>query len=238
MIKHNAKELDDFSKVHNTDDDFDKVIAHYSGKIIIPEIGMGEILEAGCATGVMTKMILEKIPKLSIIEGADHYAKMVKERFGDRVAMHNCLFEDFSEKDTYSEVILANVLHHFKEPVELLKHISSWIKKDGTLHITVPNMTSFHRQLGVAMNVVKDPYETSARNIYGSQFGRYDKALFIKDLETAGFSVQECYGFFFKPFPHEIMHRIDLPSDILDGLFEIGKKYPDLACQLYIKAKK
>jgi 2-polyprenyl-3-methyl-5-hydroxy-6-metoxy-1,4-benzoquinol methylase len=231
--------LDDIASLHNTHHDFDGVLAHYTGKIISPEVHGQRILEAGCSTGVMTSMFIDVVKEIDIVEGSEKYLNIVKEQFNGRVKNYYLsLFENFMPAEAYDGVVLANVLHHIEQPVELLRHMSKWIKKDGAIYISAPNMTSFHRELGVEMGLNKTVYETSERNIFFNQFGRFDQERLKSVVQESGLRVAECYGFFFKPFPHEVMNAINLKQEILDGLFQMGKKYPHLACQLFIKAKK
>ena len=234
----NKEQLDKLAIVHDTHKDFDGVIAFYTGKLISPQVKGKKVLEAGCSTGVITPMLLEHCKELEIVEGSNVYSKIVAEKYKEKIKMYCSLFEDFNSSGKYDAVVFSSVLHHLSDPFESLKHVREWLKPNGEIFITVPNMNSFHRELGVAMKIVKSVYDTSARNEYGSQFGRFDKSSLDKVVLDAGFEIIESSGFFFKPFPHEVMDKINLPENILDGLFEMGIRYPHLACQLYIKARK
>ncbi len=232
------EKLDRIAKVHDTHKDFDGVIANYTGRLIAPLVKGKKVLEAGCSTGVITPMLLEYAKELDVVEGSTIYSKLVEEKYKGLLKMHACLFEEYDSQEEYDSVLFLGVLHHLTDPVKFVKHAASWLKPGGELFITVPNMTSFHRELGVTMKVVESIYDASERNVFASQPGRFDKGSLDKVVLDAGLEIIESSGFFFKPFPHGVMSRIDLPSTILDGLFEMGIRYPHLACQLYIKARK
>ena len=229
--------LDRIAQAHDTHQDFDGVLARFTGKMVVPHITGLRVLEAGCASGVMTPALLAAASELDVVEGSPVYAEQVEKQYAGKLKMIRSFFEDYKPQQRYEAVVLANVLHHLDNPVDLLKHIAgAWMKKGSVLHLTVPNMTSFHRQLGVAMKVSASVKDASERNVFFAQPGRYDKELFSSTVEQAGLRVEECTGFFFKPFPHGIMNSLDLSNDILEGLFEMGKQYPEMACQLYIRA--
>jgi|ERR1051326_4272253 2-polyprenyl-3-methyl-5-hydroxy-6-metoxy-1,4-benzoquinol methylase len=237
-MKRELLNINRIAKIHDTHKDFDKVLAFYTGKIIAPETKGKIVLEAGCSTGVMTPQLLSFAKELHIIEGSPIYAEIVKKKFKNKIQMTCSLFENYNPEKKFDVVVCAGVLHHLKNPEAVLKHAKKWLKEKGMIYISVPNMSSFHRELGVAMNISKTVYDPSKRNILFTQPGRFDKQRLEKLVSAAGYDILESYGFFFKPFPHEIMNKINLSEKILAGLFEMGKRYPNLACQLFVKAKK
>jgi 2-polyprenyl-3-methyl-5-hydroxy-6-metoxy-1,4-benzoquinol methylase len=171
------------------------------------------------------------------VEGSDIYAKKTESKFKGKIKMFVSLFDDFNPDTKYEAVVFAGVLHHLDNPVKTLKHISNWLVAGGEIFISVPNMTAFHRQLGVKMQLSQSVYDTSDRNIFFAQPGRFDISRLTQVVRDAGFEIIESKGFFFKPFPHEIMNKLKLDTSILDGLFRMGQEYPELACQLFVKAK-
>ncbi len=238
MTADERAKLERIGKAHNTHVDFDGVLAKYTGRIIAPQTRGLHVLEAGCSTGVITEMLLAYADRLDIVEGSASYAATVENRHRGRIRMYCTLFSEFQAPCAYDAVVYAGVLHHLTGPVENLKMAGEWIKPGGTIHITVPNMSSFHRELGVAMGISTSVYDTSERNRFFEQPGRFTRERLVRTVADAGLVVKECYGFFFKPFPHGIMNTLELGEDVLDGLFEMGKRHPELACQLYLRAER
>lgn len=230
--------LNQVASAHNTHADFDAVLARCGARIIAPQLRGLRVLECGCSTGVMTEVFLESARELHVVEGSPVYARQVEERLKGRLKMFCALFEEFTAKEPYDALVFAHVLHHLEKPVDMLRLVSAWVKPGGAIHITVPNVLSFHRQLGVAMGAAKSVDDTSPRNAFFNQPGRFTRERLVQTVEAAGLRVQECMGFLFKPFPHDIMNSMSLPEAVLDGLFEMGRKYPDLACQIYLRAVK
>jgi 2-polyprenyl-3-methyl-5-hydroxy-6-metoxy-1,4-benzoquinol methylase len=238
MNKDSEKtKLEKIASAHNTHADFDGILAHYTGKLIAPQVKNKRTLECGCSTGVMTPMLLEYTNQLDVVEGSEIYAKITADKFEGRINMFISLFENFTPSEKYDAVVFAGVLHHIDNPVEMLKHISNWLTPNGYIYISVPNMTSFHRKLGVAIGVSDSVYSGSERNEFFAQPGRFDISKLHSVCEQANLNIIHQEAFFFKPFPHEIMNEISLSEEILDGLFEMGRKMPDDACQLYVIAE-
>jgi 2-polyprenyl-3-methyl-5-hydroxy-6-metoxy-1,4-benzoquinol methylase len=229
--------LEEIARTHDTHVDFDGVLARYTAEIICPRVKGLRVIEAGCSTGVITERLIDTASEVHIVEGSQAYAQAVHLRFPAVTSITCSLFEDFQPPAAADAVVAAGVLHHLADPVGELKHMATWVRPGGALHITVPNMTSLHRRLGVAMKVTASVYDTSERNVRFAQPGRYDAGRLRRDIEAAGLVVADSVAFFLKPFPHGLMNSIDFPEEMLRGLFALGLEFPELACQLYIEAR-
>lgn len=236
-------ELEIISQKYDPQDDFDSVLAYYTAKIITPQLLNKSVLEAGCSTGMITNEILKYSKELDVIDGSSHYIDVVKNKYGSVINnYYTSYFEEFTTVNKYDSVVLAHVLHHIESPLDLLIKIQSWLNTNGEIFITVPNISSFHRELGVEMNISKTIEDSSIRNDFFKQPGRFQKETLIDLVEKSCYQVVDCYNYFFKPFSHNIMHKL-LTSNIidiktLDGLYTMGKKHESLACHIYLKAIK
>jgi 2-polyprenyl-3-methyl-5-hydroxy-6-metoxy-1,4-benzoquinol methylase len=228
--------LEEIARTHDTHRDFDGVLARYTADIICPRVKGLRVVEAGCSTGVITERLLKEAAAVHIVEGSQGYAEAVRTRF-PAVSLTCALFQDFRPAAPADAVVAAGVLHHLEDPVGELRHMASWVRPGGAVHITVPNMTSLHRRLGVAMYITGSVYDTSDRNVRFAQPGRYDAATLRRDVEAAGLVVTDSTAFFLKPFPHDVMNSIEFSEEVLRGLFRLGIEFPELACQLYVEAR-
>jgi 2-polyprenyl-3-methyl-5-hydroxy-6-metoxy-1,4-benzoquinol methylase len=188
-LNSEKNKLEEIANAHDTHKDFDGILAYYTGKLIAPEVKNKITLECGCSTGVMTPMLLEYTDTLDIVEGSAKYAQITEEKYQSRIKMYVSLFEEFNPTKLYDAVVFAGVLHHIDQPVEMLKHITKWLRPEGQIFISVPNMTSFHRKLGVAMGVVDSVYATSDRNQFFAQPGRFDMERLIDICEMANLEI-------------------------------------------------
>ena len=231
-----AAELERVAEGYDTFVDFDGVLSRYAGKVIGPRIQDLRTLECGAASGVMTQILVEAASELQVVEASKHYASGLRSQFGDRIEVHNVLLEDFKPNGKFDAIIIAGLLHHLSDPGQALSDARRWLVPNGTLYVTVPNMLSFHRRLHVAMGGSETSYVTSDRNERFHQPGRFDRDSVKALLGASGWDVVELSGFFFKPFPHERMEQLELSDGELNGLFEMGRQHPEMACQIFAAA--
>jgi 2-polyprenyl-3-methyl-5-hydroxy-6-metoxy-1,4-benzoquinol methylase len=235
----NKDTLEKVASLLDTHLDFDGVLAHFTALKFQDWIQNKTVLEAGCSTGVITEYLLEPSKFLDVLEGSHTYADLVSNKFGSKIRnVFVSFFEDFKTIEKYDVVLYGNVLHHLEHPQEQLELSKSWISHTGVIIITVPNMSSFHRRLGVEAGMLKDTFQTTERNSFFVQPGRYDKQKLEDLVLNAGFEIIESSAFFLKPFNHEIMQSLNLNEDQLNGLNKMGVQFQDLASQLFIVIKK
>ena len=98
-------------------------------------------------------------------------------------------------------------------------------------------MLSLHRRLGVQMGYLKDVFDSTHSNNIFHQPGRFTKESLIELCQSCGFSVQECFGFFIKPFSDEQMEMLNPSNELIDALCEEGKNFEDIASLIYIEIK-
>jgi 2-polyprenyl-3-methyl-5-hydroxy-6-metoxy-1,4-benzoquinol methylase len=230
-------ELDAIARGHDPRGDFDGVIAFYAGRLLGPKVKGLVVLECGAASGEMTERLLAAAASVDVVEAAPHYTRLLTARFGGQIALHRCLVEEFAPVRRYEAIVMAGLLHHLADPAAVLSRARSWAAPGGRLFVTVPNMLSLHRRLGVAMGLSPNPYAASARNRRFRQPGRFDPTSLRQLLEGCGWRIVELTGFLVKPFPHDLMQQLDLSSALLDGLFELGRLHPDLAAQILVVAE-
>lgn len=137
-------------------------------------------------------------------------------------------------------VICSSLLHEVPSASELLKAIRSVLTASSILHVNVPNSESLHRRLAISMGLISSTKEPSERNNSLLQHKVYDMGSLREDLQSVELAVIRSGGYLIKPFTHRQMEGIAsaLGEQVLDGLFELGKKIPDLASEIYIEARK
>jgi len=136
-------------------------------------------------------------------------------------------------------VVCSGMLNEIREPVKFLEGIKMILKPHGTLHVNVPNAGSLHRRLGQAMNLITRLEDKSTRNKSLMQYHNFDMPVLRSTLTGTGFSIIESGGYFLKPFTHQQMMAVRkiLTQDVLNGLWHLGKDFPELATEIYVNAK-
>jgi len=203
------------------------------GEFISPKVAGKHVLEMGCSTLVVSEMLAGVAGRFEIVEGAASFARNAEEHFGDSVAVHHALFEEFTPEDRFEAIVFTNTLHHVFKPQYVLKRARDWLAPDGVLYITVPNMQSLHRRIGVKMGALPDVFAATARNETFGQPGRYTMESLVELCTSCGFRVNECVTVFLKPFSDEQMERLNPSGELVAALFEMGRELDGLGCLIY-----
>ncbi len=100
-----------------------------------------KILDIGCATGYFAKELLKKG---CITYGVDCDVNAIKkaEKYCQEVAVADVDENDIIpfKKHFFDYVVLMDVLEHLKNPEDVLSTIKPYLKKDGKIIVSVPNV--------------------------------------------------------------------------------------------------
>lgn len=230
-------------KIYNSPKDFDRQLARYCFSAMANGgcLSRHEILEMGCAAGVMTEMLTQHCnfpEELHVVEGSKRAVDKAKKRVGDGVKFFVSMWEDFQPPILYDSVVMAHVLEHVDDPVLVLRKTSSWLKggEDRYLHIIVPNAMSLHRRLGVVARFIDGCFVMSERDGELGHKRVYDFEFLKRDIETAGLEIVHHEGIFLKPLSNSQM--ISWNKDVLDALFVVGKELPEYCAEIYVKCRR
>ncbi len=219
-----------------SEEEMEFVIINYRLDTILPNLKGPKVLEMGCSTGVMTRRLAKIFSKLTVIDGSkkyiDYVKKIVKAKYVNFIVS---LFEDFKTKEKFDDIILANVLEHVKNPVFVLKKAKNWLKKQGRIHIIVPNAESLHRRIGQKMGILKELKSFSKNDVRIGHRRVYTKKSLESDIKKAGLHALKSQGIFLKPFSNSQMSKLD--KEVLDAFYEIGKELPDYCSSIYFICK-
>lgn len=107
----------------------------------IPE--KARVLDVGCATGLLGQR-LKKEKNSQFLAGieADPELASEAEKCYDKVIVTN--LEGLTplpfEEESFEIIVCADVLEHLKDPLEVLRKLSRYLKKNGFFLISVPNI--------------------------------------------------------------------------------------------------
>lgn len=202
----------------------------------------GEVaLELGCEIGYMSERIAPMFERLDIVDGSEEFLNCVKSRGISNARYIHSLFEEFRTDTVYDCVFASHVLEHVINVSVVLRMIHSVLKSHGYLFITVPNAHALSRQLARHMGLVKHLYELTPNDHRGGHRRVYDQVLLAQDVEAESFEIVAQGGIFLKPFADFQMDKlIDLgllgPQQC-EGLYLLGREYPDMCADIYIIAQ-
>jgi SAM-dependent methyltransferase len=234
--------LDESAKSFDVSQDFDSVMAHYDVTEIKPHLKGKFLVELGSNAATVTQQLLPLAKQLDIVEGSKIAIDRTKQELGDdvnKVNLYHSLWEEFTPKRKYSDIIFVRGLEHMLDPVDFLSDLKHWLLPGGRVHIIVPNSPSLHRMVMVQQGQLKDLYELRDRDFQVGHQRIYDKSTLIKHVTQSGMNVVECRGFFLKqvstPQMGQIAMRYDHP--FVMACYEAGKILPEYGTQLYLIAE-
>lgn len=210
--------------------DFDKRLIRFRYETIKPNL-VGKVgLELGPAEGEMTQFLLNDFESLTIVEGSSDLLAKIPDR-GNLVKI-NALFEEFQPQQLFDSIILEHVLEHVDNPVGLLERVKNWLAPDGRLFLGVPNGNSIHRLVAVKMGLLDKPCQLNSRDHALGHRRVYTSQTFRADIEKSGLKVLEIGGVYFKPLSN-LQIQENWSEEMIQGFYELGKDFPELAAEIY-----
>jgi 2-polyprenyl-3-methyl-5-hydroxy-6-metoxy-1,4-benzoquinol methylase len=132
-------------------------------------------------------------------------------------------------------VICAGLLNEVEDPGAVLRAARDLLVANGVVHVSVPNAMSLHRRLARAMGMIESEKQLTERNRKLAQYRVFDFSELLEVSSRAGLRAVEQGGYFFKPFTHAQMASLGfLSTQVLDGLWRLGREMPELASEIYV----
>lgn len=123
---------------------FMKIIFDTKAKSL-PELPIGRMLEIGCASGSFLHHMAQRGWDVEGIEYSPTAAQAARE-LGYRVDI-GALEKITKPVQSYDLIVGWMVLEHLHQPLESLRKLASWAKRDGMLAVSVPNCGSAESRL-------------------------------------------------------------------------------------------
>ncbi len=150
-----------------------------------------KVLDVGCSVGILGNEI-KKIFKNCEVYGIELNNEManIAKRFLDKVIVgdvENLNLDKYFKEEYFDIIIFADLLEHIKNPWKLLKEYKRFLKKDGIIVASIPNIRHYSTIFSlVFLNYW--PYRT--RGIHDFTHLRFFTIRNIKFLfEEAGFKI-------------------------------------------------
>ncbi len=209
---------------------------NYCGELFRSFMNEGSVLELGPAEGVMTDLLAPFFEDYTVVDGADFFVKSIIEKH-PRIKGYTCLFEEFKTDRKYDNIVLGHVLEHVEDPVNILKMCGDWLASDGYILAAGPNANSIHRQAAVKMGLLSHEKQLNATDEKNGHRRVYDLETLKKDFIDAGLNIERSGGYWLKPLSNSQIDEYWNES-MIDAFLSLGEKYPDIAGEIYVVARR
>jgi len=177
----------------------------------------------------------ERYPRVTGIDGSREKIEAARRRVPE-AEFHAAMFEEFESVEAFDSVVMINFLEHVDDPVACVLKARSLIAEDGELVAFVPNALSLNRRLGVAMGIIKNPYELSEADLKVGHKRFYDGKTLAEDFVRGGMKPVDVGGVFLKPLPNAQM--ASWSAELLEALYIVGGELPEYCGLVYVRAVK
>ncbi len=239
ITSYTAEYLDDFG--------FEAVMVRYRRQLVLERLAHYRpqtIVELGCGADLQAKGYWDAGGSWAdwlIVEPSQIFADYARASPVPRLRVIQGFFEDVADQvsDAVDLMVCSGLLHEVPDSDRLIDAMRRQMGPKTVLHVNVPNAQSIHRQLALAMNLIDDVKAMSPRNVSLQQPRVYDLPDLIAQLERNGLSITATGGHFVKPFTHQQMDSLasELGRKVMDGLYELGKRLPNLASEIFVEAR-
>lgn len=204
----------------------------YSYKALRPFFRGKTCLELGSADGQMTQYLVQDFSKVVAVDGSEKFIDDLKKKDIANLIPVCSLFEEFEYSEKFDTVIMAHILEHVDNPVEIISIGKKFLKQDGVLLIDVPNAKSFHRLAAVEMGLLKAIDELNETDNLLGHRRVYTSELMRDHIKQAGLKPVHWGGHFLKTVSNKQMEE-SWNQQMMDAYFEVGKRFPDNCAEIY-----
>lgn len=204
-----------------------------------------KILEVGCGIGLSTQLLLEYTNELSVVDASHESIMFTKQKLSNsgldinKIKFYESLWEEFDIQEKFTDIVFFRGAEHIKNPELVINNLKKMLINGGRLHISVPNANSFHRKIGVHMNILQNPKSFTESDIKVGHENVFD-FYSMRDLliNKCNMSVYSHQGVFIKFLSNSQMNVLFKQNKNLSlALYELGKEYPTESAEIYFCVK-
>jgi 2-polyprenyl-3-methyl-5-hydroxy-6-metoxy-1,4-benzoquinol methylase len=216
---------------------FQKLWTQYRFQLLKQDFTGTRVLEMGLADGHMTTLLSAHFKNGITIEGSAPLVTYAQKHLHiPHWYIIHTLFEEYIPDTNHraDTVIMTHVLEHVKDPQSLLQLVKNkWLAKNGRILVMVPNANSLHRQIGVMMGKISSVTGLDEGDKMVGHYRVYTRETLKHDVQKSGLTIKKEGGFFIKTLSNAQIEKT-ASDEAIQAMFEIGKKYPDIAAEIYL----
>jgi len=238
-LKNEKEFLERIYKTYDDRSPYERFMREYIIKSIKPFLDKKkEGLEFGCSDGFMSKLIIDELKSLDIVDGTQKALDDAKKQIGGNTSVkyHCSLFETFYSEKKYDVIFASYILEHVLNPEEILVKLKSLLKLNGIIVIVVPNSRALSRQISLNMGIIKDLKDLTENDIKHGHRRVFDRKSLNVMLKENNFKNIYEGGLILKLLADFQMDKI-IEDEVIDhrqieALFQLGLEFPDLCGSL------
>ena len=107
--------------------------------------GTLKLLDIACGTGWTTSVWQEEGFDVTGLESSEVRSQFCRKRYNLKV--FTGFIEEFNPKEKFDVITMRHVVEHLEHPVAVLEKVKTFLKDDGVLLITLPNINAIGRYI-------------------------------------------------------------------------------------------
>jgi 2-polyprenyl-3-methyl-5-hydroxy-6-metoxy-1,4-benzoquinol methylase/peptidoglycan hydrolase CwlO-like protein len=187
---------------------------------IVELVGQGKkVLEVGCATGYMSRVLVERNSCEVVGIELDTKAAEQAREICTQVIIGDLELLDFDQElqgRRFDVIVCADVLEHLRNPKSVLRRLRKFLDEDGLLVASIPNIA----HISVIAELIEGRFSYSSEGLLDESHLRFFTLDTIYEtLEASGFAITHLDRI--KLEPEETEFRTDLtalPKDLIERL--------------------
>lgn len=182
----------------------------------------------------MTQYLVNDFKTLTTVDGSKELLDTIPE-YPNHTKVHS-YFENYNPDKKFDTIILEHILEHVDNPVHIMELAKRWLKDDGVMVCGVPNANSIHRLVAVKMGLLNKATDLNSRDHALGHQRVYTLETFKKDIKKSGLKIISEGGVFLKPLSNSQIEE-GWTNEMIEGFYELGKDFPELAAEIYCICK-
>lgn len=188
-------------------------------------------LEMGCADGAGTAVLLEHFDHLTVVDGSSVALDNIGKQYPS-ITRSACDFETMDFSGSFDTIMLAHILEHVDDPVEILLKAKESLAPNGVMIVDVPNGDSLHRQMGVHLGLLDSRVELNEADLSIGHQRVYTPETLLIDIHSARLKIVEFGGMFIKVLPQSDTELL-FDDRQIEAMFQVGVDNPSVAAEIY-----
>ena len=191
------------------------------------------VLDLGLGHGFATEIFSDGCERHVVLEGSPAVIENFKLKFTDnRSEVIETYFEEFDTEERFDLIVMGFVLEHVDDPLLILKRFRKFLSPTGKLFVAVPNAEVMNRRLGNLAGMLPDMEALSENDLLLGHKRYFTVGSLTKLVSDAGYKIENMEGIYLKPLATSQILSLNLGSEIIEAMCEIGIEYPELCCAM------